>query len=343
MKLLLMGVGLSISMMISGCGLYKVLHGTGVSSNLPNVNVAGGIKQTGQLRSYDENANVILDDSLRDDGYYRAGVPLHFVKDSSTKVIYDKITGLEWENTPHVQSTSLSQKEAFYYCASLDLNGKNDWRLPSMRQLQDFLSQVDEKTAKGNVKKEYCSDTINSDNYPVFVSESGSLRQSSFNNPESYCHAICNRGESVAENTFHTEDNALVLEEAGLWLENSSKLLRTWKWREAIDHCEKLQLDGYDDWRLPNIHELLYYHYTAKANPEASARDNAEGYWSSTSDLIHVSGPYAQAGNFAYVESDGTKYGLEKMVPDATRKDGYKPAVRCVRGGQMHIRTKETK
>lgn len=67
---------------------------------------------------------------------------------------------------------------------------------------------------------------------------------------------------------------------------NASDPSKRKNWQNAINHCESLELDGKDDWRLPNINELKsiidYTRYGPAIN--SAFKDTATGYyWTSTS------------------------------------------------------------
>ena len=93
-------------------------------------------------------------------------------------------------------------------------------------------------------------------------------------------------------------------------------------WRDAIDYCEALILNGKDDWRLPNKKELLSIVDYSTYSPAISSifvKTNSNYYWSSTtnaSDTGDAWGVYFYDGNTdnANKSSNGT--------------------VRCVRAGQ---------
>jgi len=56
-------------------------------------------------------------------------------------------------------------------------------------------------------------------------------------------------------------------------------------WQDALNHCNTLILEGYDDWRLPNRNELLsivdYNYYIPAINPIFS-HTSSRPYWTST-------------------------------------------------------------
>jgi len=93
-------------------------------------------------------------------------------------------------------------------------------------------------------------------------------------------------------------------------------------WQDAIDYCEALSLDTYEDWRLPNINELKSIVDQTKNNPaivDGFVNTQFSLYWSSTTVLGYED--YAWGVYF----DDGVNYYDDKS---------YSNYVRCVRAGQ---------
>jgi len=94
-------------------------------------------------------------------------------------------------------------------------------------------------------------------------------------------------------------------------------------WAAAIDHCEDLNLDLQNDWRLPNIKELISIMDDTKINPSMEgavfANTASDIYWSSTT--------------FAYYSNYAWHVYFYNGFQDYYKKSdgGY---VRCVRTGQ---------
>ena len=101
------------------------------------------------------------------------------------------------------------------------------------------------------------------------------------------------------------------------WQDNEVGSLTTWT--EAIDRCEALELGGHQDWRLPNIRELLSLVDDTKFVPSISSSFTniiSNNYWSSTTYASNTS--YAWVVCFSY----GNDY------HNAKTNSNY---VRCVR------------
>lgn len=98
-------------------------------------------------------------------------------------------------------------------------------------------------------------------------------------------------------------------------------------WEEALAYCEGLVLAEQDDWRMPNIKELLslvdFERYDPAINRSYFPGNNlSRNFWSSTSDP-------RKPGDAGWAYSVDFAWG---SISHQSR-DGYIP-VRCVRGGQ---------
>lgn len=67
----------------------------------------GPVLKTGQTLSYDESGIIVSNGSVKDDGYYQAGVARSYSRDGD--IVIDNTTGLQWQDTESVQKQWLTQ------------------------------------------------------------------------------------------------------------------------------------------------------------------------------------------------------------------------------------------
>jgi hypothetical protein len=102
-----------------------------------------------------------------------------------------------------------------------------------------------------------------------------------------------------------------------IWQKKGSD--KEYLWESSKQYCEILELDGYDDWRLPTIKELYYLADRSRKHPAIDTdyfESKSRWYWSSIEDSSDAW--YVYFGNgYDFYGNKSNKY-----------------YVRCVRGGQ---------
>ncbi len=104
-----------------------------------------------------------------------------------------------------------------------------------------------------------------------------------------------------------------------MWQDDSGVGSVSKTWKEAIEYCEDLDLAGYDDWRLPNINELLSIIDKSKYNPalkDGFVQRSTNWFWSSTTRASYTD--YAWLVGFYYGD-------------DTWNDKSFHNSVRCVR------------
>ena len=115
--------------------------------------------------------------------------------------------------------------------------------------------------------------------------------------------------------------NIVIDDTTNLQWQNDSQVSSTQlTWSEAINFCENLELDNYNDWRLPNIVELSSIIDFTQAQPViANIFENRAGdFWSSTTYAKDTTQAWKVIFNY------GVEYFEDKE---------NKLFVRCVRSG----------
>ena len=297
--------------------------------------LAGGpVLQTGQILSYDANGIVVTNGSVKDDGYYQAGVSRSYSRDGD--IVIDNITGLHWEDNESIEKPWITQGNydaddynntsgdtATTYCENFTLGGHEDWRLPSIEELETIVNYgEDEPALTKNIFRNYTSSLYWSSTAPVFDQisyawyiyfgdgDTGGSDKSRNN------HVRCIRNGSLLLSKLTHNGSTVIDDITGLqWQDNEAVLTTAQTWSDAIEYCEDLILDGYIDWRLPNIKELFSIVATSAFDPSI---DNtvflntvSSNYWSSTSNHYYSSNAWHinfKAGYSDYMSKSSSYY-----------------------------------
>lgn len=324
----------------------------------------GAVLQTGQVKSYNANGDVVTDGSVKDDGYYRAGQARSYSRlclsctdcDYPSRIldfVIDSVTGLDWQDDESTQkpwdtqenhdgnNNDTSDDTATTYCAGLLIDGVGGWRLPSIVELGTLVDYTRSPTVTEGVFNHIVANSYwSSTAYVQYDTDAWSIN---FNLGDSMAqikstikNVRCVRGGQLPSSNLSRDDEEEIVTDSmtGLqWQDDNTAGSKLASWTEAIDYCENtLILGGYNDWRLPNINELNsiidYTRYDPALNISKFENYSASPtYWSSTSSY---GGGLDRAWTVFF--RDGYSYFDQKSGASGIY-------VRCVRGGQTNIVT----
>lgn len=302
-------------------------------------------------------------------------------QDNGDGTITDLVTGLIWEQAHH--SERLGYYAAKAECENLQLGGRNDWRLPAIKELysiidfrgaagiRPYLNDVFEihqpasldshdqfaSTHSPDMMGQTWSSTIYTGEHygrpgveaAFFVNFlDGRIKQAPTSGRMGLFYR-CVAGSEWGDNQFVANYNVVEDRATGLmWQKQDDGQTRNWS--EALAYCENLNLDGHQDWRLPNAKELesivdYSHHLPALDQRYLSTSDAKAWYWSSTTlgdsirQAVYVCfGPCVSVDN---VDVHGA--GAARSDPKAGNPDNFGPMggqrdevrinnlVRCVR------------
>ena len=293
------------------------------------------IIQTGQDKSYNTMGDEILDESLKDDGYYQEGLERNQTSNrdiDGNLIVLDNVTKLEWQDTKYPVFKS-TPEEGRAYCASLDLHGSN-WRMPTVNELESIRNLNYTYPAIGLEFTNYpnqaiLTDTLNTQNNDEF------WRINEIGNSVLYdegAYIRCVRGDALDEDQgqYIRNANTIYNEKSNLtWLDSTDIAEQYLNWEEAIEYCETVSFAGTEDWRLPNINELI----TIADRSKYPATDTSyfknmlinAPVWSSTT----YAGNYKTQAKYFYPSTGA--------VANRNKDEGIDEHLICVRTGEISL------
>ncbi len=255
-----------------------------------------------------------------DDGHYKIGKPRDFKRIGD--VVTDNVTTLQWQDDSNVSLLRLSQNEAKEYCA----NKGDGWRLPNIEELRTILDySVQNKTIDPTFEhigeagfKRYwtSSNNLQMKDFGVFINFSHGTDDSSHKNNKYYVR--CVKGDRFVKTKAEKNGDIVLDLDTGLtWRDKISVNKLTWS--DALKYCNDLG----DNWRLPNIKELLSIasqeQETKPSLKQGFIYRSSGQFWSSTTLASDTSVAY---GVDFYVGGD--------FIHE--NKNDEKNLARCVRG-----------
>ncbi len=229
-----------------------------------------------------------------DDGYYQKGAVRDFVRDDVGNIVVDQTTGLMWMDDANV-AVEREWSDADTFCQESTAGGYSDWRLPEIRTLY-FLAKKDSTSVYEDVFGEkiagkfWSSDISSMTQMASYVDFSDATQgyastMGMFFISATKAYVRCVRG-TPPEFAF-TRANDIVTDDIHklMWQDDTSVTSNNTSLENAIAYCEALTLGGYNDWRVPNVHELYSIVDPSRLNPAINSlfqNVKEDRYWSST-------------------------------------------------------------
>ncbi len=141
--------------------------------------------------------------------------------------------------------------------------GFSDWRMPTSMELSVIFNRATDSPAANdtsffpNTLDHYWTSTTDptTDHPERAASVDFSTGWMNFPDKSDSQHVRAVRGEQLTQNFIDNADGTVTDASTGLmWQQDSSPKIM---WEDALSYCENLTLAGYDDWRMPDINELL--------------------------------------------------------------------------------------
>lgn len=312
------------------------------------------IVDTGQHRIYSD-AGQLFNVPAPGDAYYGqdgryAGNQPHY-RDNGDGTVTDRVTGLMWQKNVDYDHP-MTYEEAKVAVKKFDLGGHHDWRIPTVKQLYsliDFRGHmmqgrgavpfIDTRVFNfqyGQISRgERKIDTqIMSSTLYVGTTMHGSPTQFGVNfgdgrikgypldrRPDGRVvrkyYRFVRGNPDYGKNRFVDNGDGTVSDLATglMWAKTDSA--QPMNWQQALAYCNKFNLAGHHDWRLPNAKELqsiVDYHRAPDATEPAQrgpaidpifALSNPQGWeWTGTT---HLDGPFigTRAVYIAFGEATG--------------------------------------
>ncbi len=230
---------------------------------------------------------------------------LTYERDNTNEIVFDYKNNIVWQDNL-VEDKHFTFNEAQEYCNNLELNNYKDWRIPSIKELESIIDYNKNTPAIKGVFKNtltYMKIVTNENSvnpFPFYWSStySHAIDYSTVERKKDYLYSTVSYLNGESGNSFHYEKNYIrCVSNLNISHEDKAKKL-IWQdtyevsefnldWKEANKYCNELNLNGYNNWRLPTIKELVNIFDRTKYNPAINNKFkfvNTHGYyWSSTS------------------------------------------------------------
>jgi uncharacterized protein DUF1566/Big-like domain-containing protein len=257
------------------------------------------IVDTGQATCYDLSEPITCPGSGEDfygqDAQYSINPPSTSNYTDNGDTITDKTTGLEWWQEGNLYSEQIAV--AITTCNDSTLYSKDDWRLPTVKELFTLLSNY---SGSPMINAVFTNTSANSNHASTpNVSASDEYWNVRFNigsllslGTTFSLNFRCVRGTAgLYSNSFIDKGNGVVVDEStGLHWQQEELTAKKY-WKAALAYCESLTFGGKSDWRLPGIKALQSLVDYSSYNPAINIgtftnvkfdSSTGEEYWSST-------------------------------------------------------------
>ncbi|MGX9726742.1 MAG: Lcl domain-containing protein [Candidatus Electronema sp. VV] len=251
------------------------------------------LPDTGQTECYDVSGNVITcptegEPLYGQDAQYTSSKPAY--NDLNNGTIQDYNTGLVWQketadidgNGSVGEEDKMYQPDAVAYCSNLNFGGSSDWRLPDMTELESIVDYSKYSPATNSI---FNSEADGYWSNQMYADKSASSSAWGINFADGYQYIMPASGEYYVRCVRGERKSAVALIDQGNTAIDATTELTWMKYfadinndgnisdgdginlQGALSWCEQLSLDGYSDWRLPNIRELQSIVDRSKYNP----------------------------------------------------------------------------
>ena len=303
-----------ISLVVNDGSENSLADAVTITSSTSGTSYSYAIVDTNQSLCYDSTSGVATACSgIGYDADINGNQPSYTLSDDGLSVT-DNVTGLIWQQSTDLNADGivdyddkLFQEEAVSYCENLTLAGREDWRLPSVKEayslilfsgkdasnyagtdtstLTPFIDPVfdwafgdldsgNDRIIDGQYASStlYVSTTMNN-NATVFGVNYVDGRIKGYPLATKEYYVRCVTGNSDYGNNDYLDNNDQTISDRAtglMWQKNDTESL---DWDDAIAQCESATTADYDDWRLPNakeLHSLVDYTVSPDTDDQAS-------------------------------------------------------------------------